>query len=152
MIGELNNEQIEEFLKSQIIGRIGCHVNGETYVVPVNYSYDGEYIYAHSAEGKKIFFMRENPEVCFEVDHIENMTNWQSVIANGTYEELQGNNAMIGMQLLIDKLSPLVLSETRMSTYGIGSLHPSKKKPDVLKTVSYRIKLLKKTGRFEKSY
>ena len=42
MLGKLNEKQVEELLKSQLIGRIGCHANGVTYVVPVNYFYDGD--------------------------------------------------------------------------------------------------------------
>ena len=48
MIGKLNNEEIEEFLKENVLGRIGCHDKGKTYVVPVSYVYDGKYIIVHS--------------------------------------------------------------------------------------------------------
>ena len=37
MSGELNNTRVENILKTQFIGRIGCHANGITYVVPVTY-------------------------------------------------------------------------------------------------------------------
>jgi nitroimidazol reductase NimA-like FMN-containing flavoprotein (pyridoxamine 5'-phosphate oxidase superfamily) len=32
--------------------------------------------------------MRANPKVCVQVDEIANQSQWVSVIANGTYEEL----------------------------------------------------------------
>ena len=64
MLRELNDTQIEDLLKSQLIGRIGCHSDGVTYVVPVNYVYDGINIYCHSAKGMKIDLMQKNPEVC----------------------------------------------------------------------------------------
>jgi len=83
MLRELNDTQIEALLKDQLIGRIGCHSAGVTYIVPVNYVYDGANIFCHSAKGMKIDMMRENPEVCFEVDHIKDITNWESVIAWG---------------------------------------------------------------------
>ena len=34
--------------------------------------------------------MRENPWVCVEVDHMDNLANWRSVIAWGRFEELGG--------------------------------------------------------------
>jgi nitroimidazol reductase NimA-like FMN-containing flavoprotein (pyridoxamine 5'-phosphate oxidase superfamily) len=37
MFGKLNHDQIEEVLKNQFIGRIGCHADGITYVIPVSY-------------------------------------------------------------------------------------------------------------------
>ncbi|MDC1504172.1 pyridoxamine 5'-phosphate oxidase family protein [Winogradskyella sp.] len=83
MLGNLNSRQIEHVLQSLIIGRIGCHADNKTYVVPVTYAYDGTYVYGHTKEGLKIEMMRKNPSVCFEVDVMENMSNWRSVIAWG---------------------------------------------------------------------
>jgi nitroimidazol reductase NimA-like FMN-containing flavoprotein (pyridoxamine 5'-phosphate oxidase superfamily) len=88
MFGTLNNEEIEQVFYNNIIGRIGCHADGKTYVVPISYAYDGDCIYAHTYEGMKISIMRKNPEVCFQADNMQNMANWQSVIAWGTFEEL----------------------------------------------------------------
>src|SRR5579884_3829250 len=90
MFGELSQEQIDQVLHAGIVGRIGCHAEGKTYVIPISYVYDGESIYAQSLAGLKLQMMRLNPEVCFEVDQIKNASNWQSVIAWGTFEELKG--------------------------------------------------------------
>ena len=54
MLGELSKEQIESLLKELPVGRIGCHADGITYIVPVNYVYDGINLYAHSAKVMKI--------------------------------------------------------------------------------------------------
>jgi nitroimidazol reductase NimA-like FMN-containing flavoprotein (pyridoxamine 5'-phosphate oxidase superfamily) len=88
MLGDLTINQIENLLYSQLIGRIGCHTDEITYVVPITYAYDGTYIYGHTKEGMKINMMRINPKVCFEVDFIYNLSNWRSVISWGNYEEL----------------------------------------------------------------
>lgn len=44
--------------------------------------------------------MRANPEVCSQVDEIDDMANWRSVIAWGRYEELKGELAIAAMNLL----------------------------------------------------
>ena len=44
MFGTLNTEEIETLLHNQIIGRIGCQFDNTTYVVPISYAYDGEFI------------------------------------------------------------------------------------------------------------
>src|SRR5688572_33385027 len=88
MIDKLSDYEIEEVLSLNFVGRIGCHAMGQTYIVPVSYAYDEGYIYVRSFEGLKITIMRENPAVCFQVDVINNMSNWQSVIAWGLFEEL----------------------------------------------------------------
>ncbi|MGZ3920846.1 MAG: pyridoxamine 5'-phosphate oxidase family protein [Bacteroidia bacterium] len=149
MLGELNNDQIESLLRSEAIGRIGCYADNKIYVVPVSYAYDGIYIYAHSKEGMKILMMRKNPLVCFEVDHMENMANWQSVIASGTFEELtEHESSKRGMKILIDRLQPLMTSETAQPSHGLPGNHQNDVK--AFHAVVFRIKLSEKTGRFEK--
>ena len=100
---ELSREGIDELLREEIVGRIGCHAGGETYVVPVIYAYDGEAFYAYSIEGKKIRMMRQNPDVAFEVDRYEGPGRWRSVIARGDYEELEGEDAAHARSLLAKK-------------------------------------------------
>ncbi|MBX9781712.1 MAG: pyridoxamine 5'-phosphate oxidase family protein [Chitinophagaceae bacterium] len=148
MLGILNDNQIEDVLKRGIIGRIGCYSDGVTYVVPVTYVYDGEYLYGHTTEGMKITMMRNNPEVCFEVDEMQNMSNWQSVIAWGNFEEVTDAEAKHkAMQKLIERVMPLMTSETAQPTHGL-TMHA--KDTGYKQTVVYRIKVNKKTGRFEK--
>jgi nitroimidazol reductase NimA-like FMN-containing flavoprotein (pyridoxamine 5'-phosphate oxidase superfamily) len=149
MLGELNTEQIELLLKSEVIGRIGCCADNKVYVVPVTYAYDGTYVYAHSKEGMKIRMMRKSPEVCFEIDQMQNMANWQSVIASGKFEELEDEEArMKGMQFLMNRLKPLMTSESAQPSHGFSNSHQL----DVqgFHAVVFRIKLTEKTGRFEK--
>ena len=88
MLGILSELEIEEFLKSELVGRIGCHSDGVTYVVPVNYIYDGVHIYAHSGQGMKINMMRKDPNICFEIDNIQSIIHWRSVIVWGKFEEI----------------------------------------------------------------
>ena len=148
MLGILSKTEIEDLLYSNNLGRIGCSLNGKTYVVPVNYVYDGRSIIAHSTDGLKIQMMRKNPSVCFEVDHIENNKNWQSVITQGTYMEIMDERERYdAMKLFVDRLLKLKISTTA---------HPPEMAPERLrsstsaKPVIYRILLLEKTGRYEK--
>jgi nitroimidazol reductase NimA-like FMN-containing flavoprotein (pyridoxamine 5'-phosphate oxidase superfamily) len=149
MLGELDREQIEELLHTEVIARLGCHAGGMTYVVPITYAYDGESIIGHSTNGLKIQLMRKNPEVCVEIDHMENMANWRSVIAWGRYEELDGVEAHEAMRLLIERLRPLLVSESSQPTHGLptGS-HQADTAGHT--AIIYRIRLHRTTGRFEK--
>jgi nitroimidazol reductase NimA-like FMN-containing flavoprotein (pyridoxamine 5'-phosphate oxidase superfamily) len=149
MLGTLTEAQIDHLLRSEAVGRIACATGGRVYAVPVTYAYDGTAIYGHTAEGLKVRMMRENPNVCFEVDHMQSMTNWRSVIAWGRFEELRGTAAAHAMGLLMDKLLPLMPSETAMPHEGAPSdVH----RADVAghPVVVYRIVISEKTGRFEK--
>ncbi len=149
MLGELRHSQIDTLLISQTVGRIGCHAGGHTYVVPVTYAYDGEYIYGHTQEGKKIEMMRGNPEICMEVDDIEGRANWRSAIVWGKYEELEGTAAESALLFLEDRLMPLQRSDTALPMYGLDQAHLVKN-PQTIPVV-YRIKVERKSGKFEKS-
>lgn len=148
MIGSLTSAEIEDVLRKNIVGRIGCHANGVTYVVPISYAYDGTYVYGHTYEGMKIKMMRVNPKVCFEVDTMENMGNWKSVICQGTFEELtKDDERKKGIQHLLDRVLPIITSQTVRITpnwpFPLKDLNN-------IKGIVYRIMLAEKTGRFEK--
>ncbi len=96
---ELTRAQIDELLHEQLVARIGCHADGEIYVVPVIYAYDGEAFYVASVEGRKVEMMRASPRVCFEVDRYE-AGSWRSAIVYGRYEELDAPGSDAALDLL----------------------------------------------------
>ncbi|PUZ20933.1 hypothetical protein GA0116948_11862 [Chitinophaga costaii] len=146
MLGNLNEQEIEEVLLRNVTGRIGCYDGSRVYVVPVSYAYNDKYIIAHAHEGMKINIMRKNPQVCFEVDEMQDQANWRSVIAWGVYEEvLQERERYYAMKFLVSRLMHLQLSET--ARLPEKELVPTK--PDQLKPIVYRIRLGERTGRFE---
>lgn len=149
MFGKLNQEEIETVLHSQLVGRIGCHENDTTYVVPISYAYDGEYIYAHTHEGMKIDIMRKNPKVCFEVESMSNMSNWKTVICWGEFEEI---NQEIERHSVLEKLQDRILPAFPSATTKLSPIWPfpaSYVEIDKITGVVFRIGLTKKTGRFE---
>lgn len=103
MIEELDDREIDAFLREQVVGRVGCHAEGETYVVPVLYVWDGQCIYVQSIEGRKIRMMRTNPKVVFEVDEYRPGEGWRSVIVDGVYEELDEAEAREALALLVTR-------------------------------------------------
>jgi nitroimidazol reductase NimA-like FMN-containing flavoprotein (pyridoxamine 5'-phosphate oxidase superfamily) len=149
MLGELSPQEIEEVLRSEITGRIGCHADGRTYVVPITYGYQRSYVYCHSADGLKLRMMRKNPIVCFEVDRVEDVGNWKSVIATGRFEELSGRDVVAAMDVLISKLGRVGDSATSHPSYLLRSSETAG--ADGRPIVLYRILLTEKTGRFEKT-
>ena len=151
MIGEMTTEQMERLLHAEMIGRVGCYARGKVYVVPVTYAYSNGCIYAHSSEGSKIQMMRENPEVCFEVEHVDNMSNWQSVITHGTFEELIGEEASRAMELLMERFLPFLgsTSETMPAQHQYRQAPGNAGRSGNHQAVVYRICVRERTGRFE---
>lgn len=151
MLGKLSNDQITHVLNSQIIGRIGCMEEGRLYIVPISYAFDSGYIYGHSMEGLKIKIMRNNPRVCFQVDSIDNMTNWRSVIAWGEYEEMKNEDEyQMGMRILSDRLAPFITSNAVRPHHDLDkNLFSFVEKGK--KILVFRIRILEQSGRFEKN-
>jgi len=150
MLGELNESQIESLLHDLPVGRIGCHADGITYIVPVNCAYDGVNLYAHSAKGMKIDMMRKNPEVCFQADAITDLQNWESVICWGKFEEITDMlEREKTMQKIINKTMPLMRGEDAQPSHGFTN--SASDIGNEVELILYKIILSKKTGRFEKN-
>jgi uncharacterized protein len=149
MIGPLTTQQSEYILLTNNVGRIGCYANSKVLIIPVTYVYSGKYIYGRSWEGTKIRMMRKNPQVCFQVDSIDNLANWRSVVAWGTFEELKTESAQnVVIRLFQERMAPLTMGETVNITREFADPpHVVQKKR---KPILYRIALTEITGRYEK--
>ena len=150
MLGQLPASEVERLLHSELIARIGCHVEGRTYVVPVAYVYADGSLIGHSAEGLKLTMLRKNPEVCVEVEHVDDPANWRSVIAWGRYKELSGQEAERALALLMARFVTLIASETSHPEHAAAPTTHARAvagRPAVV----FRIRLTEKSGRFERS-
>lgn len=147
MLGKLNSDQIEEVLKHELLGRIGCHADGITYIVPISYAYDGKFVYARSKDGMKIDIMRKNPKVCFEVEAFQNMGNWKTVIIWGEFREINAvEERKHALQMLQNRHLPLISSETT----HISTEWPFQPADiNTIEGVVFSISVNEKTGRFE---
>jgi len=136
VIAELTNAEIDELLHEQVVGRIGCHADGVTYVVPVIYAYDGESVHVATIEGQKVRMMRANPSVCFEVDEYAAPGRWRSAIVQGTYEEAEGDEQAASLALLAERFA--------RGGDGQGARRPE---AHDRQTVCFRIRVREATGR-----
>jgi len=88
VVNEMTEKDCGAFLGSAFLGRLGCSLDDQPYVVPIYFAYEPGYIYVLSTFGRKVEWMRANPKICVEVDEIPNQSQWTSVIASGRYQEL----------------------------------------------------------------
>ncbi|GEP93598.1 hypothetical protein SAMN05660909_05508 [Chitinophaga terrae (ex Kim and Jung 2007)] len=151
MLGKLSNEEIDQVLANNVTGRIGCVENGKVYIVPISYAFNNTYIVAHSQEGMKIEMMRKHPQICFQVDEINSLTNWRSVVVWGDFEEVTDpRERYYAMKFLVSRLSQLRVSETAGVTQMHQEMSMQSPATDIVRPVVYRIRIQEKTGRFEK--
>jgi nitroimidazol reductase NimA-like FMN-containing flavoprotein (pyridoxamine 5'-phosphate oxidase superfamily) len=137
MSDELSPVEIEDLLRAQVVGRIGCHAGGLTYVVPVIYAYAADGLYVASVEGQKTRMLRESPRMCFEVDEYDRAGSWRSAIVQGDYEELVGADAERALTLLAERFG------------RVGEEGSSRRRHDAdgAGTVCFRIRIREVTGR-----
>jgi nitroimidazol reductase NimA-like FMN-containing flavoprotein (pyridoxamine 5'-phosphate oxidase superfamily) len=147
MLGVMNEKQIDALLNGQVTGRLGCATKDGVYVVPINYYHKNSTIYSHSAAGKKIDMMRQNPNVCFQVDQISSIFRWQSVILWGNFEEISDPTEKHQiMQGLTHKLMPFVTTPEGHPSHEIASRETDLEKLDL---IVYKITITEKSGKFE---
>lgn len=91
---------IHEIVRGCEVCRLGLAVEGEPYVVPISFGFDGEAVYFHTAkDGRKIEMMAANPRVCVQFErNVELVTDnedacawtfrFESVIGFGAVTEL----------------------------------------------------------------
>lgn len=96
----------------------------------------------------KVRMMRQNPQVCFEVDQMDNLANWRSVILWGRFEELHGADGVAAMKLLVDRVMPLLVSAT---VHSEGQpLRPGAEHQTGHTAIVFCIHIDEKSGRYEK--
>ena len=136
MMKTLKNEEARRLLQTARVARLGCVVNGEPYVVPLNCHLEGDYLYSHSLPGRKITGLRENPKACVQVDEIESDLRWRSVIAFGRYEEITRSSERAEvLNKLLHKFSMLTPVESTIAMDGAA-----------VEVIVFRIKIERLTG------
>ena len=87
-IEEMRDGEVRETLGRLNYAHLACCRDGEPYVVPVHYAYDGSYVYIYTTEGKKADILRSNPRICLQAEDVENNEDWISVMVTGDVEQL----------------------------------------------------------------
>jgi uncharacterized protein len=144
--GELDDRAIDALLRSSAIGHLACVLpDGRPYVVAIAYAYDGAAFYAYSADGMKLDALRRHPRACIAVDDIVDEATWSSVVAWGTFHELDGAPAAEAVARISARLRTVAAADdasaaaqhsyvARTAEYGIA----------------YRIDVAEKTGRYSR--
>ncbi len=115
----LSNEAARHLFHEARVVRLGCSVNGEPYVVPINCHLEGDYLYSHSLYGLKISGLRENPRACVQVDEIESDLRWKSAMAFGKFEEVTKSSERADIQTkLLHKFPMLTPVESAIAIDG----------------------------------
>ena len=119
-VREMKADEIEALLRRAPYGHLGVARDGHPYVVPMNYAYEAGVLYFFTTEGTKTEFISANHEVCFQVEEVEDPSNWRSAMLTGRAERLTDpgelERAMQALTRRQPQLAP-ALSHTRIGPW-----------------------------------
>jgi nitroimidazol reductase NimA-like FMN-containing flavoprotein (pyridoxamine 5'-phosphate oxidase superfamily) len=141
-VHEMSVEECQATLARCDLGRLGCAHDNQPYVVPIHYSFDSERncLYAFSAVGQKVAWMRENPKVCVEVEDVTDRDRWVTVLVFGRFEELGDSIA----DQVARRTAEELFSKRREWWFPAAAKVGSSERHAV---IIYRIKIHRVTGR-----
>ncbi|HVZ22951.1 MAG TPA: pyridoxamine 5'-phosphate oxidase family protein [Vicinamibacterales bacterium] len=145
MIVRLSEQEIDRLLHDRTLGHLGCSANGRPYVIPLSYVYEDGAIYGHTAEGLKLQIVRQNPEVCFQVEAIESPSSWRSAVVWGRFEILRGEAGATAMRRFLARLHPTLGHGPGAAEAGLEQLVAL----SLARGVAYRIVIHERSGRSE---
>ncbi len=79
----LSREEALAMLARHHFGRLAFAFHDRVDIEPISYTYEDEWLYARTSPGAKLTTVHHQPWVAFEVDEIENVLSWKSVVAHG---------------------------------------------------------------------
>lgn len=137
----MNEAEIREFIEECPVGRLGTSSGNMPYITPVNYVYNDGCIYFHCAmEGHKLDNIRDNENVCFEVDELQWIVrndnpcsmsaNYRSVVMFGTGSLVSDEEEKLQMmRKIVDKYSDdkkvsLKLQKEHLSSTCVVKIKP----------------------------
>jgi len=94
--------------------------------------------------------MRKNPKICFQIDEMQDMANWKSVIVWGDFEELIAKNERSkALKILLHRPLPIVSSITTHLGETWPFTSPTEEELDRIPGIVFRVFLTQKTGKLE---
>ena len=82
-VRELTRDECDALLARNHIGRIAFTFHDRVDLEPVHYVYSGGWLHGRTSPGTKLSTLRHHPWIAFEVDEVEGLYDWESVIVHG---------------------------------------------------------------------
>ena len=82
----LTAAQCRALLASQHVGRMAFTFRDRVDIEPVHYVYRDGWIWGRTQHGTKVNILAHHPWVAFQVDHVEALFSWRSVVVRGRME------------------------------------------------------------------
>lgn len=85
VIRELSREEVEETINRNRVGRIAFSFHDRVDIQPIHYIYERGWLYGRTSEGEKIYTLKHNQWIAFEIDEVSDLFEWRSVVVHGSF-------------------------------------------------------------------
>jgi uncharacterized protein len=133
-IDEMGTKEMHDLLHKVGHGHLGCAIEGHPYVVPMHYYFEEPNIYIFTTVGMKTKYMDANPEVCLQVEEVNDLKHWRSVIVTGRAEHITQQQDIDRVMQLVKMQNPTLspaINRTWIDAWGraevmaLYCIHPS---------------------------
>lgn len=137
-IRALSQHECLALLARNHVGRLAFARDDRVDIQPLNYVYEAGWIYGRTSEGAKLAALAHRQWVAFEVDEVHDVFDWASVVVQGSFHRLDGDDprsipaARVHAVHLLQAIIP--------ETFGTDDPAPTR-------TVVFRVALGETTGR-----
>ena len=90
---ELARDECDALLARNHVGRVAFSFHDRVDLEPVHYVYADGWLYGRTAPGAKVAILRHHPWVAFEVDEVEGLFDWRSVVVHGVVDMPDGEGS-----------------------------------------------------------
>lgn len=80
---DLDAQECVALLDRHVVGRLALSHKDRVEIVPIHYIHDDGWLYCRTAVGMKLEVASHNRWVAFEVDEIDGLFDWRSVVVKG---------------------------------------------------------------------
>ena len=90
---DLDAAECHALLANHNVGRLALSHRDRVDIVPIHYVFDDGWLYCRTAAGNKLEMATHNRWVAFEVDEVEALFSWRSVVVKGGLYLLRGDGS-----------------------------------------------------------
>lgn len=89
----LARDEIEAVLGRNRIGRIAFSVDGSVDIEPISYVFHDGALYGRTSPGTMLTSVWHEPMVAFEVDEVDALVRWRSVVVHGVFHRISSDGS-----------------------------------------------------------
>jgi nitroimidazol reductase NimA-like FMN-containing flavoprotein (pyridoxamine 5'-phosphate oxidase superfamily) len=97
-ISEMTPDACHALLKRHHVGRMAYCLHNHVDIAPIHYVYSDGWLFARTSHGHKMDALAHAPWVAFEVDEIDDVFDWRSVVVHGTAHTMEREGSPLDVE------------------------------------------------------